>query len=378
MNKIRLALDASPLLLRSAGVKNYIYYWARGLMASAGENSLHLFPFLDRPGAFAHDRSVTGPLETIGRLALLRLSNSIPFPILNWFAPDVDIFHASYPLRHPPRRPRLTATIYDVTCWLMPEMHTPTNVTIAKQMAEWMFRPADVLIAISESTRSDAVRVLGIRPDKIEVIYPGVADAFFKTSSGPARETARRHGLEKPYALYVGTLEPRKNLHVLLDAWDRLQPDLRREFDLAIVGSWGWGENSVLDRLRSGQSGVRYLGYVAESDLPDVTAAASLFVYPSLYEGFGLPVAQAMAAGVPVITSNVSSLPEVTGDAALLVDPRSQSGLQTALERLLPSPALRFELAERGRERARQFTWTECARRSWKLFERVCGATRKA
>jgi alpha-1,3-rhamnosyl/mannosyltransferase len=129
----------------------------------------------------------------------------------------------------------------------------------------------------------------------------------------------------------------------------------------------------VFNRLQAGIPGVRYLGYVPEADLPGLTAAATIFAYVSLYEGFGLPVAQAMAAGVPVITSNVSSLPEVVGDAGLLADPRSREEIRTALDRLLLSPSLRAELAQRGRARARGFTWAECARKSWKFFERVAG-----
>jgi glycosyltransferase involved in cell wall biosynthesis len=173
--------------------------------------------------------------------------------------------------------------------------------------------------------------------------------------------------------LYVGSIEPRKNLSTLLDAWLDLSRDVRQEFDLAVVGPWGWGDRSVFNRLQAGIPGVRYLGYVPEADLPGLTAAATIFAYVSLYEGFGLPVAQAMAAGVPVITSNVSSLPEVVGDAGLLADPRSREEIRTALDRLLLSPSLRAELGHRGRARARGFTWAECARKSWKFFERVAG-----
>ena len=131
------------------------------------------------------------------------------------------------------------------------------------------------------------------------------------------------------------------------------------------------GERSLYDRLRTGIPGVRYLGYVPEADLAPLTAAATVFAYVSLYEGFGLPVAQALAAGVPVLTSNVSALPEVAGDAAVLVDPRSPQEVGSALERLLLSPSLRAELTGRGRARAREFTWEVCARKSWQFFERV-------
>src|SRR5438128_122113 len=193
------------------------------------------------------------------------------------------------------------------------------------------------LIAISESTKADTIRVLGLASERIEVIYPGVSDAFFG-----ARPTARK----KPYILFVGTIEPRKNVDVLLDAYAALP--MRAEYDLVVAGPVGWADTSTVRRLRSGIAGVNYVGYVPEQELPGLTAGATVFVYPSLYEGFGLPVAQAMAAGAPVITSNVSSLPEVGGDSTILVDPQSPAELTSALQRLLLSPELRSQMSISG------------------------------
>jgi glycosyltransferase involved in cell wall biosynthesis len=371
VHPVSLVLDASPLLLRSAGVKNYVYYWARSLAEHAGPNTLSLFPFLRLPGGIAHENSALGRGATLERLGLLFAAKVIPYPILNWLTPASDIFHASHLVVHPPPKARLTSTIYDMTCWLMPEVHTGGMVKASERIAARLFRPAAKLIAISECTRADAVRVLGLRPEKIEVIYPGIAPAFFEAGQEASQATARRYGLAKPYALYVGSIEPRKNLGMLLDAWLDLARDIRDEFDFVVAGPWGWGERSVYDRLQSGIPGVRYLGYVPESDLPALTAAATIFAYVSLYEGFGLPVGQAMATGVPVLTSNVSSLPEVVGDAGVVADPRSRQEIRAALERLLLTPSLRSQLRECGRKRARQFTWAECAQKSWKFFERV-------
>jgi glycosyltransferase involved in cell wall biosynthesis len=370
---VSVLLDASPLLLRSAGVKNYVYYWARSLAEHAGANRLKLFPFLEQTDRFAHETSVMSPFATLSRLGLLYAANLSPVRFLDWVAPRSDIFHASHQVWNPPRKTRMTATIYDVTCWLMPEVHAPANVKAADRIADCVFRPASGLIAISECTRADAVRVLGLAREKIEVIYPGIAPAFFSAKAEAGRETAERYGLTKPYALYVGSIEPRKNVGNLLDAWQGLSRDLREQFDLVVVGPWGWGDRTVYDRLRAGIEGVRYLGYIPEEDLPGITAAAELFVYVSLYEGFGLPVGQAMAAGVPVLASMASSLPEVVGDAGLLADPRSREEIRVGIERLLLSPSLRAELGARARKRAGAFTWEECARESWRFFEKMAG-----
>jgi alpha-1,3-rhamnosyl/mannosyltransferase len=166
----------------------------------------------------------------------------------------------------------------------------------------------------------------------------------------------------------VGTIEPRKNLDLLLDVWQTLAASVREPFDLVIAGPEGWQSTATLARLRAPAPCVRYLSYVPEPDLPGITAGATVFVYPSLYEGFGFPVAQAMAAGVPVITSNLSSLPEVTGGAAELIDPRSPAELRAALDRLLTSPATRARLAAAGKIQAQRFQWDHCARQTLDFF----------
>jgi glycosyltransferase involved in cell wall biosynthesis len=363
---MRVSIDATPLLLRSAGVKTYVYYWTRHLQSTAGRHTLELFPFLD--GArlsenCVHERSVIGFWPTLARLAVLHASNGSPIPILNQLGAHLDVFHASHQLLRPPRNTKLTATLYDMTCWLAPETHTPANVAMAKKFARKVLARADGMIAISENTRSDSVRVLGLKQDRIEVIYPGVAEPFF--GAAPAAR-------QKPYILFVGTIEPRKNVNVLLDAYQQLPASLREEYDLVVAGSPGWGDSGALRRLSSAAPGIHYLGYIPEQELPGLTAGATAFVYPSLYEGFGLPVAQAMAAAVPVITSNVSSLPEVGGDAALLVDPRSVAELESAMRRLLLAPSLRAELSANATRRAQQYRWEICASKSWRFFERTC------
>jgi alpha-1,3-rhamnosyl/mannosyltransferase len=359
---MRVSIDATPLLLHSAGVKTYVFYWTQYLQRLAGNHTLELFPYLETPEECVHDRSVLGRWPTMARLALLHLANLSPVPVLYPLGARVDIFHASHQLLHPPRNTRITATLYDMTCWLTPETHTAGNVAVAKTFAKRVLTRANGLIAISESTRADSIRILGLPPERIEVIYPGVAESFF---AAPA--TVR----QKPYILFVGTIEPRKNVAVLIDAYQQLAPSLREEFDLVVAGPPGWGDPGTLRRLQSGLPGVHYVGYVKEQELPGLTAGATVFVYPSLYEGFGLPVAQSMATGVPVITSNVSSLPEVAGDAALLVDPRSVAELSSALRRMLLSPELRAKLRENGLRRAGQYRWEVCARKSWKFFERI-------
>ena len=358
---MHIAIDATPLLIRSAGVKNYLYYWIDHLRRQAGSHTIRTVPALESLGPLTHDSSVAGPLRTLAGLGALALSNHTPLPVLDWLTARADVFHASTMIAHPPRRPKLTATIHDMTCWLMPELHPAANLRAERTFADLLKRAAR-LIAVSESTKNDAVRVLGLIPEKIAVIHSGIADSFFDADPGDVR---RRYSLPRPFVLALGTIEPRKNIDALLDAFEALPPDLRAEFDLVVAGPMGWASGKTAARLQK----YRYLGYVPERDLVPLTSAAAVFAYPSLYEGFGFPVVQAMAAGVPVVTSNVSSLPEIAGDAALLVDPRSLAELRDALVRLLESPDLRAACAARGRRRAERFRWPECAARSLRFFE---------
>jgi glycosyltransferase involved in cell wall biosynthesis len=363
---MRLFIDAIPLLVRSAGVKNYLFHWITHLRRLVGDEQVRLFPFLDRLPDLDHEGSVADAPGTLARQGLLFALNLWPNSIADLMG-SADIFHATK-LLHPPLRPRLTATLHDMTCWLLPEFHQPANVAAEKLFAERIWKKSAGLIAVSESTRADAVKVLGLDPDKIRVIHPGVAQPYFDASPETIAATRLKYGLRRPYALYVGTVEPRKNLDGLLDAWEALPVSLREEFALVLAGPEGWQSTGTMARLRNPAAGVRYLGYVPEPDLPGITAGAAAFVYPSFYEGFGFPVAQAMAAGVPVITSNLSSLPEITGGAAELVDPRSQHELRGALDHLLTSPETRARLSQTGRTRALQFRWETCARQSLEFF----------
>ncbi|MBX9601973.1 MAG: glycosyltransferase family 4 protein [Bryobacteraceae bacterium] len=355
---MRIVVDASSVLLRSAGVKNYVWHWVNAMRGIAGRDAIRAFPFLGDLGALNHQGSPYPALPTLARLALVYGAN-VPGPWLDLLHRGCEVFHASNQTRIAPRRMKLTATIHDLTCFLMPELHTRGNVGADRDFARGILARADRLIAVSENTRRDAIEVLKLDPGRVETIYSGVPDSFFV-----AKPAAR----SRPYVLFVGTIEPRKNLGALLDAWKQVKA--RERFDLIIAGPAGWSSERTLQRIRAESV---YRGYVPEAEMPGLTAGATAFVYPSLYEGFGFPVAQAMAAGVPVVTSNTSCLPEVAAEAALYADPRSATEIAAQLDRVLESESLRTRMAAAGRERARAYRWDNCARASLRFFERVAG-----
>ena len=210
---MRILIDATPLLLRSAGVKNYIYHWLVELRREAGEDSIATFPFISRPGRLDHEHSMVNLPETLAGLLMLHGLNGSRLP---WIAPGADVFHASHQCRNPPRRARLTTTMHDMTCWLTPEMHSPANVTATHWFAENIIRRADGVIAVSESTRRDMATILDLDPERVAVIHPGVAQGFFDVTAAEALAAREKYGLKRPYVLFMGTIEPRKNVPGLL------------------------------------------------------------------------------------------------------------------------------------------------------------------
>jgi alpha-1,3-rhamnosyl/mannosyltransferase len=259
--------------------------------------------------------------------------------------------------------------VYDMVAFL-PHAHAQKR---AARIERATIRPAllraDRLACISRSTESDLLRLFPRAAGKTAVI-PLAADARFYQAR-PSEEVAARHEVSAgAYVLAAGTLEPRKNLLRLIRAHAALPDELATTHPLLIVGPRGWEEQEIL-RAAAGSDGVRLAGFVPDDELAALYAGCSVFCYPSLYEGFGLPVLEAMAAGAPVLTSNVSSLPEVGGNAVAYADPEDEHAIAAGLERLLRSPDERARLAALGRERAREFSWERVARGVLEELERA-------
>lgn len=365
---MRISVDASPLLLRSAGVKNYLYHWIHALQRTSNGDSVASYPFIGNVGELTHESSVMNFFSTAPRIAWLLASNRFDFT-RRLAAGKSQVFHVTNQVHQGVKGMALTATVHDMTCWLTPEFHTPANIKADARFAEKILTRADGLIAVSENTRQDAIRVLNLNPDKIVAIHSGVPDAYFQVTDAEALRVRSQLKLAKPFILHIGTVEPRKNLDALLDAYLLLSESVRKDVDLVFAGPMGWAASTTAQRILSGLPGVRYLGYVPEADLPGLTRAASVFAYPSLYEGFGFPVAQAMAAGVPVLTSNNSCLPEISGAGAIHADPRSPAAISAGLDQLLVSPSKAAEVAAAGRIKAQAYRWDLCAQRSWQFFQ---------
>jgi glycosyltransferase involved in cell wall biosynthesis len=228
------------------------------------------------------------------------------------------------------------------------------------------------VIADSEATRRDVVELLGAAPDMVRVVPLGCDPRFTPGDAEAARRTvAAELGIEAPFVLHVGTVEPRKNLPGLISAFGQARRTRRLPQVLVLAGAPGWGVEPVRARIAAEGLAdvVRLTGPVSEAQLLALYRAADLFAFPSLYEGFGLPVVEAMACGTPVVTANVAALPEVAGDAALTVDPRDETALAEALDRGLNDLELRARLRAAGPARAAAFTWERCAAATLAVYE---------
>ena len=285
----------------------------------------------------------------------------------------VDLFYSpDFVLPPTLPRTRTVLTVHDLSFLHYPDHFVPKLVRYLESVVPRSVARADRVLADSEATRADLIRLLGVPPEKVEVLYSGVDPRFRPEPEPGERERLKaRYGVgDQPYVLSVGTLQPRKNFVRLIRAFARLRSaTLRLAPRLLIAGGRGWLYEEVLEEAERRGDRVRLLGFVDDADLPALYRNARLFVFPSFYEGFGLPVLEAMACGVPVVCSSASSLPEVAGDAALLVDPHDEEGLAAAMERALADETLRAEMRARGLQQAARFTWDRAARQLLSVFD---------
>jgi glycosyltransferase involved in cell wall biosynthesis len=282
---------------------------------------------------------------------------------------DVDLFWSpliTLPLRCPVPA---VATVHDLTALLFPELHTLKVRLSLLPFLRPSFERARRLVAISEATARDLAFHFPQCAEKIRVVYPGIDPEFRPGDPEEIAATRRRLGAPQGYLLYVGTLEPRKNVGALVDAWEALRGEDPQTPPLVLAGPYGWGSERLARRIAAlAPAGVLSLGRVERSELVRTFQAARIFVYPSLYEGFGLPAAEALACGVPVIASAGSSLPEVVGDAGLLVEPGDAGALAARIHSLLSSPERAAALAARAPGQAARFRWQRAAAEMETIF----------
>ncbi len=374
-----IGIDYTAAHEQGAGIGRYVRELIHALAALDSQNSYRLFaagatrqslPSVPGPNFSWHPTRIT-PLW----FARIWHRFQIPLPV-ELFTGRVALYHAT-DFTLPPTLPgtRTLLTVHDLSFVRAPETASPVLKAYLDQVVPRSVRRADHVLADSQATKDDLIELYGTSPEKITVLLSGV-NAQFKPVTDPARRAAVRERYQIPagcpFIFSVGTVQPRKNYARLAEALAQLGPS-HQDVHLVIAGGRGWLESPIyraIDKLGMGDR-VHFTGFADDEDLPILYSDAAVLAYPSLYEGFGFPVLEAMACGTPVVTSTVSSMPEVAGDAALMVDPYDVPALSDALRRLLSDSALRADLITRGFEQASRFTWERSARQLQTIYQQL-------
>lgn len=368
---MRIGIDATSIPAKRVGAGNYIYNLVNALAEIDDKNQYFIFINFSLKDDWKIEKNnfdfvnLSFPSRS---LRLLWEQSGLPLLARKL---ELDILHSPHytmPILKPCKS---VVTFCDMTFELFPELHEFSKRLIFPLMMRWSANHAEQLIAISESTRQDVIRILGVKPDRIIAIPLAASSDYGVIGAERVKEVCDRYKLTSgKYIYYVGALEPRKNVPLLIEAYAKLA-DRFPDIPLAIAGKKGWMYDEIFAKVKNYnlEERVRFLGYVPEQDLIGLYNGTRVFVYPSLYEGFGLPVLEAMQCGAPVITTNVSSMPEVAGDVALLVAPDDVEGLSQALQRVLSDDRLAQDLSRLGLTRSANFSWKNCAQETLQVYE---------
>ena len=381
----RITLDYTPAIRQSAGIGRLTRELIHALLALNAPHQFKLFAMGRANGEVRMSNSTLAirhsSLLSDRWFHRLWFKANLPLPV-QWFAGPCDLYHAT-DFVLPPTLPntRTVLTVHDLSFERDPGSAVPTLLAFLRKVVPASARRASHIIADSHATAHDLTELYGIAPEKITTIHSGVSQRFqisdFRFQIEEANKIRNKYKLgDAPFVLTVGTLQPRKNHLGLVRAFARL-PLLDSRFSLVISGGKGWLYDEVMREVqRLGlNERVKFIGYADDEDLPALYRAAAVFAFPSFYEGFGLPPLEAMACGVPVVTSNTSSLPEVVGDAGLTVNPRDIDALASALNTAMNDEAWRAQAIARGLERAKTFTWQRAAEQLLGVYEKLLERT---
>jgi glycosyltransferase involved in cell wall biosynthesis len=299
------------------------------------------------------------------------ISAFIPLPYCWFFRNNVNVRHFFNFIVPPFSKGKTVVTIHDLGFKRFPETLTVKTKLLLRLNLRKSLKRADLILADSEFTRQEILYFYDCPPEKIRVLYSGVEHERYHVNI-PAEEITRvktKQGITGDYILYLGTLEPRKNIERLISAYAQLKQRQPIVPPLIIAGKKGWLYDGIFEKARSLTDNIHFTGYIPEEDKPGLLAGALFFCFPSLYEGFGLPPLEAMACGTPVLCSNAASLPEVVGDAGLLVDPFSVEEIADGMERLYTNEILRTDMKQKGITQAARFDWERSSGELFKIYE---------
>ncbi|MFN4227336.1 MAG: glycosyltransferase family 4 protein [Candidatus Ratteibacteria bacterium] len=378
---MKIGIDITPFLKkRKTGISWYTYYLVKNLAKIDKENFYLLFGcsigrYKDK---FLLKREINSENFDIN---VKMLPGNLTSAFLLFF--PIEFVHGKFDIIHILIHPyyclhlsgKLVITFHDLVHLIFPEMFSPFEVETYKFAAKRAIKKADKIIAVSNSTKKDLIKFLDVKPDKVEVIHVGLYDFFQNSySKSTIDEVKLKYGIKKRFILSVGTIEPKKNHIRLLNAFVKIKEKIN-DYQLIICGKPGWKAEEFYKRLSEIKDKIKrdiiVTNYIPLKDLSILYKYADIFVYPSLYEGFGSPILEAMRCGIPIITSNVSSMPEVAGDAALLINPEDEDDIANAILKLVENRELRENLVKKGFERVKLFTWENTAKQTLKVYKEL-------
>jgi len=377
---MKLVLSVEPVRFPLTGIGRYTYELALRLQQSPEITDLQFFAgrrFLPSLPIAANESGNGYSLKRAVQKNFLAIeAYRLLMPMLRKRAlkGHADFLYHSPNYYLPPFAGRSVATFHDLSPFTWAHCHAPQLARYLQKELKTTLLRADALITDSEYTRRELAEYFAWPIEHIHTVPLASSAEFHPRSPLILRDALKRHGLEVGgYSLFVGTIEPRKNIETLLDAYSRLPLALRTRWPLILTGYHGWRNDAIHERLEVAkrEGWARYLGFVPSEDLPLLFAGARLFVFPSLYEGFGLPVLEAMSSGVPVVCSNSSSLPEVAGNAALMCEPTDVEALTGLIQKGLEDESWRTTAIEKGLLHAASFSWERCAMETLQVYKTV-------
>ncbi len=369
---MRVTLDIQAAIAQRAGVGRYTKSLVEHLGRFAGSDELRLFYFdFRRKGApFPVPGASQRAIRWCPGRFVQKAWKTLNWPPYDWFAGAADVYHFPNFIRPPLKRGKSVVTIHDIAFIRYPQTLEPRNLAYLTAQIQQTVRNSDCIIAVSEFTAREIQHLLDVPRDRIAAIHEGLPDGYARPAQPLIDEARRSLKLERPYLLTVGTMEPRKNLAFLVEAFEKVSGF---DGDLVIAGMYGWKYEPILKKIIHSPRAprIRHLDYVDERCLPALYAGAELFVFPSLYEGFGFPPLESMACGTPVLSSAGGSLPEILGDAAEFAAEYDSDTWAAKIRMLLEDTTRRAELIAKGGELVKKYSWDETAKKTWEVYREL-------
>lgn len=368
-----IAIDGNEANIRKRVGIGQFAYELLSQFASLKPQGITFHIYLKRPPLSDMPRQHEGLRYVVFGPKPLWTQLALPFH-LYFKGPKPDVFFS--PSHYAPRFSPVptVVSVMDLSYLFFPELFNRSDLKQLKSWTAYSVRNAKKIITISDSSKDDIIKAYSVPDKRVAVVYPGIKPSVSLTPHiYSMQELKAKYHLENPFILFVGTLQPRKNIARLIEAFSRLPADVLAKTDLVIVGKKGWQYEDILaaPEKYGVTKRVKFLNFVSDDDLAELYKQAKCYVLPSLYEGFGLPILEAMKNDCPVITSNVSSLPEAGGDAALYVNPTDVQEISSTMAKLLTDSSLRQKLIEKGRQHIKKFSWEKTAKETLALLQEV-------